>query len=100
MILYIVEIFVSVFVLIIGIGFITLLERNYIGYSQTRKRPNKIGIHGIFQSIIDGIKLFIKIPTSIYTINIEFQLSLRDHDNCRASQPLALAERVSTRLLQ
>nr|YP_008757793.1 NADH dehydrogenase subunit 1 [Catopsilia pomona]AFP58842.1 NADH dehydrogenase subunit 1 [Catopsilia pomona] len=46
--------------LLIGVAFLTLLERKILGYIQIRKGPNKLGIMGILQPFSDGIKLFTK----------------------------------------
>ena len=44
----------------LSIAFFTLMERKVIGYSQSRKGPNKILITGIVQPIADAIKLLSK----------------------------------------
>lgn len=45
---------------LISVAYLTLAERKVIGYSQTRKGPNIIGLYGLLQPLADGIKLFSK----------------------------------------
>nr|YP_010947383.1 NADH dehydrogenase subunit 1 [Prismosticta microprisma]WGO62399.1 NADH dehydrogenase subunit 1 [Prismosticta microprisma] len=63
MILIFLGLLILIIGVLIGVAFLTLLERKVLGYIQIRKGPNKVGFLGIIQPFSDAIKLFTKEQT-------------------------------------
>nr|AQM39861.1 NADH dehydrogenase subunit 1 [Tegra novaehollandiae viridinotata] len=48
---------------LVGMAFLTLLERSILGYIQIRKGPNKVGYMGLVQPMADAFSLYTKEQT-------------------------------------
>jgi len=55
-----VKIVLIVLPLMLGLAYLTLIERKVIGYMQVRIGPNRVGPFGLIQPIADGLKLLMK----------------------------------------
>ena len=58
---FIVVVFLLLMIFVmVGVAFLTLLEREVLVYVHIRKDPNKVGFFGIFYTFREAIKLFIR----------------------------------------
>lgn len=57
--------------ILIGVAYMTLVEREILGSIQRRKGPNVVGVSGFLQPLADGLKLMLKeiiLPNTVNTL--------------------------------
>nr|QZZ18350.1 NADH dehydrogenase subunit 1 [Sobrala sp. SL-2021a] len=68
--MYLLVFLIMMIMIMVSVGFYTLLERKIMGFSHIRKGPNKVGFLGIFQPFSDGGKLFLS--EQVFPMNSNF----------------------------
>nr|WGM81685.1 NADH dehydrogenase subunit 1 [Mastigias papua] len=60
LIINVIKILIIIIPVLLALAYLTLAERKLLGYMQSRKGPNVVGIYGLLQPLADGAKLFTK----------------------------------------
>lgn len=56
----ILKVFIIIIPLLLAVAYLTLAERKTLGYMQARRGPNVVGVYGLLQPLVDGVKLYSK----------------------------------------
>jgi len=55
-----VVVLLNLVLVLVGVAFVTLMERRILGYVHIRKGPARVGVGGVVQPFSDAIKLFVR----------------------------------------
>nr|QCL17193.1 NADH dehydrogenase subunit 1 [Capillaria sp. cat-2018] len=68
--MWVIQLFILLLSVLMAVAFVTLLERAYMGVSQRRRGPNKVSFWGLFQPVLDGLKLMLKSLDKSFYLNM------------------------------